>query len=130
MTESQAESISKDDLELLALLVACPSDDPIARRLGVSVRTVRRRVARIMDVLAVQNRFAAGVAAAQLGWVSHSLADDHIRDVPEILQRMTDVHPKIASGVTGKAVVVLKGLQCSCSKAVRTQSVPPHQCTP
>ncbi|MCE7082638.1 LuxR C-terminal-related transcriptional regulator [Streptomyces sp. ST2-7A] len=66
-----ARPISEEDLELLALLVTYPSDEPIARHLQVSVRTVRRRIARIMELLGVQNRFAAGVAAAQLGWVSH-----------------------------------------------------------
>ncbi|MFJ8694985.1 hypothetical protein [Streptomyces roseolilacinus] len=70
MTSSRACAISEDDLKLLTLLVTYPSDDPIARHLDVSVRTVRRRIARIMELLGVQNRFAAGVAAAQLGWVS------------------------------------------------------------
>ncbi|GGP99509.1 hypothetical protein GCM10010249_17110 [Streptomyces roseolilacinus] len=70
MTSSRACPISEDDLKLLTLLVTYPSDDPIARHLDVSVRTVRRRIARIMEMLGVQNRFAAGVAAAQLGWVS------------------------------------------------------------
>ncbi len=70
MTSSQACPISEDDLKLLNLLVTYPSDEPIARHLDVSVRTVRRRIARIIEVLGVQNRFAAGVAAAQLGWVS------------------------------------------------------------
>lgn len=75
MDVPQARPISEEDLKLLTLLATYPSDDPIARHLGVSVRTVRRRIARIMELLGVQNRFAAGVAAAQLGWVSYAPAD-------------------------------------------------------
>ncbi|MGP3922715.1 hypothetical protein [Streptomyces sp. 8N616] len=52
--------------------MACANDEPIARHLNVSVRTVRRRIARIMDLLDVRSRFAAGVAAASLGWVTYS----------------------------------------------------------
>ncbi|MFI2782686.1 hypothetical protein [Streptomyces sp. ALB3] len=70
MTAEQDCILTEDDLRLLTLLATYPSDEPIARHLGVSVRTVRRRVARIMELLDVQNRFAAGVAAAQLGWVT------------------------------------------------------------
>ncbi|GHA94671.1 LuxR C-terminal-related transcriptional regulator [Streptomyces termitum] len=62
--------LTEEDFLILTLLTTYPSDEPIARHLDVSVRTVRRRVARIMEILDVQNRFAAGVAAAHLGWVA------------------------------------------------------------
>jgi DNA-binding CsgD family transcriptional regulator len=42
------------------------TDDEIAARLGVSVRTVRYEVARLMEVLDVGTRFAAGVRYARV----------------------------------------------------------------
>lgn len=55
------------DREILALLVECANDGTVARRLSISVRTVRRRTARIMEIMEAKNRFAAGVAAERLG---------------------------------------------------------------
>lgn len=52
----------------LDLLVAGLKDDDIAARTHVSVRTVRRHVASILDKLGVDTRFAAGVQAAKRGW--------------------------------------------------------------
>src|SRR5690606_39999939 len=74
-TDEQNSALYADDRRLLALLATYPCDEPIARHLKVSVRTVRRRVARIMEILEVQNRFAAGVVAAQRGWVTWSHHD-------------------------------------------------------
>jgi len=48
---------------LLTLLAAGFKDEAIARYLGVGVRTVRRRVAEVMDELGVRTRFQLGVAA-------------------------------------------------------------------
>jgi DNA-binding CsgD family transcriptional regulator len=42
------------------------TDEEIAERLGLSVRTVRYEVARLMEVLGVSTRFAAGVRYARL----------------------------------------------------------------
>lgn len=53
-------------LEQMALGVR---DEQIARQLGTSLRTVRRRVAELMDELGVETRFQAGVEAARRGWV-------------------------------------------------------------
>lgn len=61
--------LTADDHRLLRLLVECANDEMIARRMIVSVRTVRRRIARILDLLDADNRFAAGVAAASLGLI-------------------------------------------------------------
>lgn len=44
-------------------------DEQIARTLGISLRTVRRRVAALMTELGADSRFAAGVEAARRGWV-------------------------------------------------------------
>lgn len=50
-------------------LMARYDDHVIARRLGVSVTTVRRRIKAVYALLGVNNRFAAGVAVAKRGWL-------------------------------------------------------------
>ncbi|KQZ68613.1 MULTISPECIES: helix-turn-helix domain-containing protein [unclassified Nocardioides] len=57
------------DLPLLTLLTAGLGDDAIARQLQVSARTVRRRVAGLMDLLDARSRFQAGVQARARGLV-------------------------------------------------------------
>ena len=54
---------------LLEQLVAGSTDEVIARKLGISLRTVRRRIAQLMADLGVDTRFQAGVEAARRGWV-------------------------------------------------------------
>ncbi|MER7274632.1 helix-turn-helix transcriptional regulator [Dactylosporangium sp. NPDC000244] len=54
---------------LLGLLCAGSTDESAAARLGVSVRTVRRMVADIMNRLGARSRFQAGVKAADRGWL-------------------------------------------------------------
>jgi hypothetical protein len=49
------------DQQLLALLAAGLTDQAIARRLGVALRTVERRVRRMMDGLGARTRFQAGL---------------------------------------------------------------------
>lgn len=63
-----AASTACDQRNVLRLLAQGLSDDAVARRLGVSVRTVRNRVADAMNELGVRTRFAAGAAAARSGW--------------------------------------------------------------
>ena len=58
------------DLRLLRLLARGVKDESIARYLGVSLRTVRRRVAHLMDVHAAQTRFQLGVAVARADLVT------------------------------------------------------------
>jgi DNA-binding CsgD family transcriptional regulator len=58
------------DLQLLRLLGRGLKDESIARYLGVSLRTVRRRVAHLMDVHAAETRFQLGVAAARADLVT------------------------------------------------------------
>jgi hypothetical protein len=53
------------DLRLIRLLGLGLKDESIARYLGCSLRTVRRRVAHLMDVYGAQTRFQLGVAAAR-----------------------------------------------------------------
>ncbi|MFT4262165.1 MAG: helix-turn-helix transcriptional regulator [Nocardioides sp.] len=54
---------------LLAQLARGAQDEQIARRLGVSLRTVRRRVAELLAELGAESRFQAGVEAARRGWL-------------------------------------------------------------
>lgn len=58
------------EADLLTLLSAGCTDESIAIRLGVSVRTVRRMVADIMRRLGARSRFQAGVKAMGRGWVN------------------------------------------------------------
>jgi hypothetical protein len=54
---------------LLAQLAAGAKDEQIARALGMSLRTVRRRVSELIDELGAQSRFQAGVEAVRRGWI-------------------------------------------------------------
>lgn len=54
---------------LLEQLMAGATDEAIARKLGISLRTVRRRVAELMSDLGVDTRFQAGVEAVRRGWI-------------------------------------------------------------
>jgi DNA-binding Lrp family transcriptional regulator len=53
---------------LLGQLAEGAKDEQIARALGLSVRTVRRRVAELLDDLGAESRFQAGVEAVRRGW--------------------------------------------------------------
>jgi DNA-binding CsgD family transcriptional regulator len=54
---------------LLQQLARGAKDEQIARALGVSLRTVRRRVAEIMEDLGAESRFQAGAEAVRRGWL-------------------------------------------------------------
>lgn len=54
---------------LLQQLASGAQDEQIARRLGIGLRTVRRRVAALMSELGAESRFQAGVEAARRGWL-------------------------------------------------------------
>ena len=67
-TKPDAEGASDQRLLLLELAGGA-KDEQIARALGMSVRTVRRRVADVMDELGADSRFQAGVEAVRRGWI-------------------------------------------------------------
>ena len=54
---------------LLEQLAEGAHDEQIARKLGISLRTVRRRVAALMTELGADSRFQAGVEASRRGWL-------------------------------------------------------------
>ncbi|MBG6066673.1 helix-turn-helix transcriptional regulator [Micromonospora ureilytica] len=55
--------------ELLELLSAGHTDEMAARKLGISLTTVRRIMATIMERLGARSRFQAGVRARERGWL-------------------------------------------------------------
>ena len=55
--------------QVVTLLAQGHKDETIARRLGVSVRTVRRLVSAAVTSLHAESRFQAGVLAARRGWL-------------------------------------------------------------
>ncbi|WP_307370485.1 helix-turn-helix domain-containing protein [Microbacterium sp. W4I4] len=57
------------DHALLKLLLLGMTDSAAAAQLGISVRTVQRRVAELMDHAGVSTRLQLGAGAVRLGWV-------------------------------------------------------------
>lgn len=64
---ADAPHIGAPGREILRLLGSGLTDEAAARRLGVSLRTYRRRVAELMRLLDADSRFQAGVQAAHHG---------------------------------------------------------------
>lgn len=62
-------AISAHDRRLLTLLATGMTDQAIARHLGLSYRTARRRIAALMGALGAESRFQAGVQASRNGWL-------------------------------------------------------------
>lgn len=60
---------SARDTQILSLLAAGASDSTIARQVGVSQRTVERRLRTIMDSLGATTRFQGGVQAVRRGLI-------------------------------------------------------------
>jgi hypothetical protein len=58
------------DFAVLDALASGAKDATTARQLGMSVRSLRRRVAELMTRLGAGSRFQAGVRAAERGWVT------------------------------------------------------------
>ena len=54
---------------LLQQLASGVQDEQVARTLGISLRTVRRRIADVLTELGADTRFQAGVEAARRGWL-------------------------------------------------------------
>jgi len=63
------DDVDRDRRRVLELLALGAKDEVIARHLGVSLRTARRRVADVFDELGATTRFQAGVEAGRRGWV-------------------------------------------------------------
>ncbi|MFJ7247270.1 LuxR C-terminal-related transcriptional regulator [Kitasatospora sp. NPDC098652] len=61
--------LNPTEKELLKLLATGLTDEAAGKRLGVSLRTVRRQMAALMERLDATSRFEAGLKAAQRGWL-------------------------------------------------------------
>jgi predicted transcriptional regulator len=61
--------LAPDDRRLLSLLLAGYTDQAIAAQVGVSMRTVQRRVQRLLVLAGVQTRLQLGWQAARRRWI-------------------------------------------------------------
>ncbi|MFG2294050.1 LuxR C-terminal-related transcriptional regulator [Streptomyces sp. NPDC048603] len=68
-TEAPETGLTPGEKELLSLLAGGLTDEAAGKRLGLSLRTVRRQMAALMERLGASSRFEAGLKAAQRGWL-------------------------------------------------------------
>ncbi|MFE7974030.1 LuxR C-terminal-related transcriptional regulator [Streptomyces shenzhenensis] len=61
--------LNEEERKVMTLLAAGMKDEAIARQLGITTRTVRRRVQHLLTALQARSRFHAGVEATRRGWV-------------------------------------------------------------
>ncbi|MFJ6619931.1 response regulator transcription factor [Kitasatospora sp. NPDC091335] len=58
-----------ENRQLLTYLSGGLTDESIAREIGVSERTVARRITRLQELLGARTRFQLGVQASRRGWL-------------------------------------------------------------
>jgi DNA-binding CsgD family transcriptional regulator len=68
--EGEGAHRNDDDRILLSLLSVGLTDSAIGRELGISERTVRRRIVHLQALLGAITRFQLGAQAARHGWLS------------------------------------------------------------
>ncbi|MFF4697189.1 LuxR C-terminal-related transcriptional regulator [Streptomyces chattanoogensis] len=68
--ERDGRGLTTAEAEVLRLLAKGHTDEFIAKRVGVSSRTVRRVAADLMEKLSARSRFQAGAQAALRGWIT------------------------------------------------------------
>lgn len=66
------DSLPRTDATILSLFHAGLTDRAVASQLGLSMRTVQRRVRELMDRAGVDTRFRLGVEAVRRGWIGRS----------------------------------------------------------
>ena len=64
-----AHELTESQRTLIALMASGLKDEAIAIEMGVAARTVRRKVQDIYELLGVGNRFQAGIAVKERGWI-------------------------------------------------------------
>lgn len=67
---------TEDELALLRLLARGFTDEVVAQKLGLTGRTLRRRLRSAMDKLEASSRFEAGFKLARSGWLELAARDD------------------------------------------------------
>ncbi|MEU8587518.1 helix-turn-helix domain-containing protein [Streptomyces sp. NPDC048664] len=70
IAEARAGGPDGTDLEVLSLLLAGLTDASVAKQLGLGLRTVQRRVKRLMELTGVTTRLQLGWHAYARGWVA------------------------------------------------------------
>jgi sugar-specific transcriptional regulator TrmB len=68
--DASGVELSYLDRRVLGLLTVGLTDAAAAKHLGLSLRTVQRRVRLLMDLARVQTRFQLGLEVTRLGWLS------------------------------------------------------------
>lgn len=68
--EGGADTPDSTDLRILSLLLAGLTDASVAKQLDLGMRTVQRRVKRLMELAQVTTRLQLGWSARERGWVS------------------------------------------------------------
>jgi DNA-binding CsgD family transcriptional regulator len=71
-TPRDKDGLSGQERALLRLLAQGDTDETVARKLGISDRTVRRLIADLTTQLGARSRFQAGARAAEQGWLQPS----------------------------------------------------------
>jgi DNA-binding CsgD family transcriptional regulator len=93
-----AQGLGPEEREILRMLANGETDEHIARRLGVSTRTVGRKASELMRRLGTRSRFQMGVQANELGWLGPPQeaccegleAPHHVREGSELLSGYLD----------------------------------------
>ena len=75
MIEDRPATPTDDELALLNLMSRGYTDEVVAQKLGLTARTLRRRLRSAMDKLGAASRFEAGFKLAQSGWLTISAGD-------------------------------------------------------
>ncbi|MGW2833239.1 helix-turn-helix transcriptional regulator [Streptomyces sp. NPDC001286] len=70
VTEQEPDGPDATDLEVLSLLLAGLTDASVAKQLDLGLRTVQRRVARLMELTGATTRLQLGWHAYERGWVT------------------------------------------------------------
>jgi len=72
--EEEVRGLSAVQSSILSGLTMGLTDEALAARLGISLRTCRRHIATLFEMLGAESRFQAGVLAMARGWVPASVA--------------------------------------------------------
>jgi DNA-binding CsgD family transcriptional regulator/sugar-specific transcriptional regulator TrmB len=71
------EGLTTQEREILRMLAEGNTDELVARRLGISVRTTRRLVAELASRLSARSRFQLGVLVDKAGWLRLPREETH-----------------------------------------------------
>ncbi|WP_107122907.1 helix-turn-helix transcriptional regulator [Streptomyces caeruleatus] len=82
VAEQQPDGPDDTDLEVLSLLLAGLTDASVAKQLDLGLRTVQRRVKRLMELTGVTTRLQLGWHAYERGWVARGGRGDGVRERP------------------------------------------------